>query len=211
VGVLLCLAALGCASVRAATPAATVTPAAPVVQTGVASWYGPGFHGKPTASGEPYDQRAMTAAHRTLPLGTRIRVTNLGNGRSAEFRINDRGPFVGDRILDVSRAGAEALAMVGPGTAEVRVEVLAAPVALSAIPTSLAFTVQAGSFSRADNAESLRQRLAPAYADARVEQVVVRGTTLYRVYVGRFETREAADEAARRLVRDGFSALVVER
>ena len=91
-------------------------------QEGKASWYGPGFHGKKTASGEPFDPHALTAAHRSLPLGTKAMVTNLGNGKTVEVRINDRGPHGGGRILDLSRAAARELAM--NGTASVRIEVL---------------------------------------------------------------------------------------
>ena len=94
-------------------------------QSGVASWYGPGFHGKKTASGEVYNMNALTAAHNTLPLNTLVRVTNLDNHKRVLVRVNDRGPFVGDRLIDLSRAAAEKLNMVGPGTAHVRVEVLA--------------------------------------------------------------------------------------
>ena len=94
------------------------------VQTGTASWYGPGFHGKRTSNGEIYDQNDMTAAHQTLPLGTRVAVTNLQNGRQVEVRINDRGPFVKDRAIDLSYAAARTLDMIGPGTAPVRIEVL---------------------------------------------------------------------------------------
>src|SRR5438105_931039 len=84
-------------------------------QTGVASWYGRQHHGKRTASGEPYDMNGLTAAHRTLPLGTRVRVTNLDNGRSVDVRINDRGPFAGNRLIDVSYAAARRLGAVGAG------------------------------------------------------------------------------------------------
>src|SRR5215470_1447945 len=108
------------------------TPTPPPVrngqQEGIASWYGPGFHGRRTANGEIYDQYELTAAHQSLPLGTRVMVTSLSNGRSVEVRINDRGPFVGGRIVDLSYAAASVLRMVGPGTAMVRVEVLDAPV-----------------------------------------------------------------------------------
>jgi rare lipoprotein A len=91
---------------------------------GTASWYGPGFHGKKTASGEIYDQTKLTAAHKTLPLGTKARVTNLDNGSAVEVEINDRGPFVGGRIIDLSRAAAGALGLVESGTAPVRVELI---------------------------------------------------------------------------------------
>ena len=91
---------------------------------GTASWYGPGFHGKKTASGEIYDQTKLTAAHKTLPLGTKARVTNLDNGKAVEVEINDRGPFVSGRIIDLSRAAARELGLVEKGTAPVKVEVI---------------------------------------------------------------------------------------
>ncbi len=94
-------------------------------ETGIASWYGDDFHGKRTANGEIYDQHTVSAAHRTLPLPSLVRVTNLENGRSMVVRVNDRGPFARGRIIDMSRRGAEALGFYGPGTAKVRVEVLA--------------------------------------------------------------------------------------
>lgn len=93
-------------------------------ETGLASWYGPGFHGKATANGEIYDMNALTAAHKTLPMPVRVRVTNLQNGRSIVLRINDRGPFVNGRIIDVSRRGAQLLGFDSPGTAPVRVQIL---------------------------------------------------------------------------------------
>lgn len=91
---------------------------------GFASWYGPGFAGRRTASGEVFDPTQLTAAHRTLPFGTQLRVTNLANGRSVVVRINDRGPFKPGRIIDLSRAAAEQLGMIGSGTAQVRLELL---------------------------------------------------------------------------------------
>ncbi|HSE88292.1 MAG TPA: septal ring lytic transglycosylase RlpA family protein [Candidatus Binatia bacterium] len=91
---------------------------------GIASWYGPGFHGKKTASGEIYDQNKLTAAHKTVPLGTKARVTNLENGSTVEVEINDRGPFVEGRIIDLSRAAARALGFVKLGTAPVQVELI---------------------------------------------------------------------------------------
>jgi rare lipoprotein A len=112
--------AAGCGLFRPAPP-----PIVGGVQVGVASWYGPGFDGNRTANGEIYDQYELTAAHPSLPLGTRAMVTNLDNGRAVEVRINDRGPFVGGRAIDLSYGAARALRMVGPGTARVRIEVLA--------------------------------------------------------------------------------------
>ena len=95
------------------------------VLSGVASWYGPGFHGRQTANGERYNMNDMTAAHKSLKFGTRVKVTNQTNGLSVVVRINDRGPYVGSRIIDLSKSAAQALDMIGPGTASVIVEVLA--------------------------------------------------------------------------------------
>ena len=96
------------------------------VLTGVASWYGPGFHGRTTANGEQYNMNDMTAAHKSLAFGTRVKVTNQTNGKSVVVRINDRGPYVGSRIIDLSKSAAQAIDMIGPGTAAVTVEILAA-------------------------------------------------------------------------------------
>jgi rare lipoprotein A len=114
------VAGSGCSLVRGPT----TPPVVGGVQVGVASWYGPGFHGRRTANGEVFDQNELTAAHQTLPHGTHVMVTNLDNDRSVEVRINDRGPFVGGRVIDLSYAAARAIRMVGPGTARVRLEVL---------------------------------------------------------------------------------------
>jgi rare lipoprotein A len=95
-----------------------------LVETGIASWYGPGFAGRPTASGEIFDPLAMTAAHPALPLGAEVVVVNLENGREARLRINDRGPFVGERVIDVSKAAAQKLGFYYTGLAEVRVELV---------------------------------------------------------------------------------------
>ena len=109
----------GCSVVRREPP-----PVVDGVQTGIASWYGPGFHGNRTANGEIYDQYELTAAHPSLPLGTRAMVTNLANGRAVEVRINDRGPFVDNRVIDLSYGAARVIGMVGPGVSPVRIEVL---------------------------------------------------------------------------------------
>src|SRR5437867_9843576 len=140
-GVVVSLVA-GCAPLRGRPPAPP--PIVDGVQVGVASWYGPGFHGNRTANGEIYDQYELTAAHPSLPLGTRVMVTNLENGRAVQVRVNDRGPFVDGRAIDLSYAAARTLGMVGPGTVRVRIEVLgpttlaaAAPaVAPAALPTA---------------------------------------------------------------------------
>jgi len=117
-GVLL-LTLVGCAGSRPGAVESDST-----VQHGKASYYSDSLQGRPTASGEPYDRAKLTAAHRTLPFGTRVLVTNLGNGESVELRINDRGPFVKGRIIDLSRRGAQALDMIQLGVIEVSVEVI---------------------------------------------------------------------------------------
>ena len=121
---------VGSPSASTPRPIPSAPPASGLVgwtQIGVASWYGEPFHGRRTASGEVYDMEGLTAAHQTLPFGTRVRVENLDNGVIITVRINDRGPFAKGRILDVSRRGARELGMVGPGTARVRITVLEGP------------------------------------------------------------------------------------
>jgi len=120
--VALALAAAGCAATKASRPAAA--PGTRIV--GFASWYGERHQGRATASGEVFDMNKLTAAHRTMPFGTRLRVTNLENGRSVVVRVNDRGPWVNDRVLDVSRAAARTLGMTGDGVTRIEIVVLAA-------------------------------------------------------------------------------------
>jgi rare lipoprotein A len=112
----------GCA--RPAREPQVGRPSRPYTQEGVASWYGKKFHGRRTASGERYDMHELTAAHRTLPFGTRVRVTNLDNGRKVVVRINDRGPFIKGRVIDLSYAAARQVGMVNAGVARVRLEVV---------------------------------------------------------------------------------------
>ncbi len=130
------------------------TPSGVYVEQGVASWYGIPFHGHRAADGEIFDMNTMVAAHRTLPFGSMVRVTNLSNGLSADVRIIDRGPFVGDRILDLAFAAAQSIDMVRPGTAMVRIELLSGP-----SPAGGEFTVQIGAFTDSANAQRLRDRL----------------------------------------------------
>lgn len=114
----------------------TAPPAPAGVQTGRASWYGTPHHGRKTASGEIYDMHQLTAAHRTLPLGTRVKVTNAANGRSVVVRINDRGPYIGGRIIDLSQAAAREIGAIGAGVFSVRLEVLEAAAVEPSLPAS---------------------------------------------------------------------------
>src|SRR2546427_10411712 len=154
--------AAGCALVRAPAPP-RITDG---VQVGVASWYGPGFHGNRTANGEIYDQYELTAAHPSLPLGSRVMVTNLENDRAVQVRINDRGPFVDGRAIDLSYAAARTIGMIGPGTGRVRIDVLGkappprfVPPLPRDLPTGV-YTVEVASLSDAGKAQHLRQVLA---------------------------------------------------
>ncbi|HEY7739245.1 MAG TPA: septal ring lytic transglycosylase RlpA family protein [Steroidobacteraceae bacterium] len=175
--------------------------AAGYVEQGVASWYGPDFHGKRTATGESYDMHAMTGAHPTLPLPTWVRVTNLQNGRSVDVRLNDRGPFAKNRVIDLSRAAAEQLGMIGSGTALVEVRSLAsgAPPAQTPAPAGQ-FYAQAGAFAEEDNARRLAGRLrAAGVAGVAVAEVRVDGRRLFRVRAGPVGSVEEFDRLTERL------------
>ncbi len=160
--------------------------AAGYVEQGIASWYGPDFHGGRTAIGETYDMNAMTGAHPTLPLPTWVRVTNLENGRSVVVRLNDRGPFAKDRIIDLSRAAAEQLDMIRKGTARVEVRSLASAGAAPATPAAgPAYYAQAGAFASRSNAEALAARLTAAgIAGVTVTESTADGRTVWRVRAG---------------------------
>jgi rare lipoprotein A len=177
------------------------------VELGTASWYGPGFDGNRTSSGEIYDQYDLTAAHQTLPLGTRVAVTNLLNGREVEVRVNDRGPFVKGRCIDLSYAAARALGAIGPGTIPVRIEVLGADgVQLAAVT----YTVQVGAFADRDNAVRLQRLLAKRFDGVYVAPLDGASGHYYRVRVGRFGRRDEAMALARAVVPLGLPAVIVE-
>lgn len=173
------------------------------VERGVASWYGPGFNRARTSDGESYDMYAMTAAHKTLPLPAYVRVTNLENGRSIEVRVNDRGPFVGNRIIDLSYTAAARLDMLRNGTAMVEVRGIdpAAPVSDPTAPMGAAATpaagtapvarvqqplfVQAGAFADPANAQRLVAKLRSAeHSKIFVRDDVIAGRKMYRVRIG---------------------------
>ncbi len=176
------------------------------VQTGIASWYGGEFHGKPTSSREVYDMNDLTAAHNTLPLGTYVAVTNLNNDRSVVVRINDRGPFVKNRVIDLSYAAARALDMIGPGTAPVRIEVLTD---ISPPQAALSFSVQTGSFINKVNAEAMSRELAREFPDVQVSTFETPQQVYYRVRVPA-KDRETAEAIARGLTDKGYAAVVFE-
>lgn len=174
------------------------------VEVGIASWYGHPYHGRAAASGEIYDMEELTAAHRTLAFGTLVRVRNLANGKSVDVRINDRGPFVDGRIIDLSRAAARRIEMIGPGTAKVRLEVLAVPAAA----TPELYAVQVGAFRDRRNAERLAERLRQRFGPVRLVRRDA-SPPMWRVLVGREADLGAAAGLAERLRGEFARAFVV--
>ncbi len=184
-------------------------------ERGVASWYGPNFHGRPTANGERFDMDAMTAAHKTLPLPTYAEVTNLRNGKRVVVRINDRGPFVDNRLIDLSRAAARALDMVGPGTTLVDVRVVPGPgggVMRPAPPAAAAqggarnFFVQVGAYGDSANAQRVAQTLTGnGFTNVSLERVQINGQPLHRVRVGPIASVDQFDQYIARLDALGFN------
>lgn len=197
----------GCSRAVMTTP--PVPPTAGAEQVGFASWYGSAHHGRRTASGEVFDMYQLTAAHRTLPFGTRLLVTNRDTSQSTEVRVNDRGPFVEGRILDVSYAAARQLGAVGPGVIPVRLRVVSLPGTEATAPdpgSRGGFTVQIGSFTSRVRAEALRETVG---GDAVISEATVAGEVLYRVRMGPYPDRPRARAAAQDLAARGFPAIIL--
>jgi rare lipoprotein A len=194
---------------------ALAPPASVLSQTGIASWYGPGFHGRSTASGMIYDQHELTAAHPTLPLGTRVMVTNLDHGKSVDVTITDRGPFAKGRIIDLSYEAARILGMIGPGTIPVRIDVIDTGARkISVIPAHLDYTLQAGSFVDLANAQKLKEQLTKSYPQMHEVSIVllyVKEMPYYRVQLGTFSDRYQAEQHAQELARKGFPMIIMEK
>ncbi len=192
------------------------------VEKGIASWYGKDFHGRKTSNGEIYDMYAMTAAHKTLPMNVHLRVTNLNNGRSTVVRINDRGPFVRERIVDLSFSAAKELDIIGPGTAPVQIEVLGyrdepkgsstphytRPASYEVGP----FMIQVGAFTVRENAQRLAADLKARYGSSAVVEGWVAGQRFYRVRVGLYPDMLKAEEALLHFEQNGYrSSFVVAK
>jgi rare lipoprotein A len=188
------------------TPRATTNPAAPLAtELGIASWYGYPFHGRAAANGEIYDMEKLTAAHRTLPFGTWVRVTNLTNNKTVDVRITDRGPFIAGRIIDLSHAAAQSIELIGPGVAQVRIDVISAP--QLEIAGSL-YSVQAGTFQDRNRAEHLREVFENEYGAARL--VFKDGKPVsWRLLVGVEDTMDGANLLARKIQAKIGSGFVV--
>lgn len=176
-------------------------------QRGIASWYGAPFHGRKTANGETYNMHARTAAHKILPLGTFVLVRSLDTGKETVVRINDRGPFVRGRIIDLSYRAAQELDMIGPGTANVAVIAMEKGLAEAehADFYSGDFTVQVGAFVIKSLAEKLRNELQADSEQVFMETVRRESETFYRVRVGRFTSLARAKAEAARLLESGYS------
>jgi rare lipoprotein A len=193
------------------------------VETGMASWYGGKFHGRKTASGEVYDKEKYTAAHRTLPLGTFVKVKRIdGRGDSVVVKVNDRGPFVDDRIIDLSKAAARQLMILDEGVAEVKVTALGEEIFRGRSGITLrprpdygsgSFSVQVGAFTVKENAQRLAMEMRRTHGTADVSLYDRGDKTFFRVRVGRFQTRDKAEKFRDQLIDNGgfYSAFVVAR
>ncbi len=179
-------------------PKPTFFPGYPIgfVERGTASWYGPGFHGNRTANGERYDMHQLTAAHRTLPLGSIAVVRSMSTGRQVTVRINDRGPFARGRVLDLSLAGANALMMTGTGTDEIELRVIGYQGRTAEMGI---LRVQVGSFSNQQNAQTLLERTKQLYSSGRIQVIDLPEGKRYRVQVGQFYREDQAEAAASRI------------
>jgi rare lipoprotein A len=198
----------GCAKKHPHTAAAPAPRAPQPIrsgETGLASWYGHPYHGRPAANGEIYDMEGFTAAHRTLPFGTWVRVVNLTNNKTVDVRVTDRGPFVENRIIDVSHAAAGAIGLIGPGVARVRLDILSVPAIASAQNW---YAVQAGAFHDQDRAERARAALEREYGSARLV-LHPSSPPMWRVLVGRAPSEAAANVMAQRIRQEEGSAFVV--
>jgi rare lipoprotein A len=185
-------------------------------EKGIASWYGKKFHGRKTANGETYNMYGLSAAHKTLPLGTWVRVKNLRNGATMDLRINDRGPFVRGRIIDLSYGAAKRLGVAGPGTAPVELFALGRPAPEAARQTddppayqpldyySGNFTFQVGAFLEQRNARRLRAKLDPIYKNAHITTLDTGQERFYQVRVGRCKTLEEARRYKEMLILNGY-------
>ncbi|MDD9302882.1 MAG: septal ring lytic transglycosylase RlpA family protein [Desulfobacter sp.] len=191
------------------------------VEKGTASWYGKKFHGRKTSNGETYNMYAMTAAHKTLPMNTWVRVENLNNGQQIQVRVNDRGPFVTGRIIDLSYSGAHKIGMVGPGTARVRVTALGratsyskkdhTPVAFKPVDYWKGnFTVQVGAFKVKTNAEAYRKKLSATYLNAHIVPYEDDRGQFYRVRIGKFSNLKDAVRFSDQLEGFGHTFAVAE-
>ena len=198
------------------TPSATYKPR-PGGEYVTASWYGSKFHGRPTASGERYNMFGLTAAHKTMKFGTKLRVTYPETGGSVVVTVNDRGPFIRGRDLDLSYGAAKAIGLEVKGVGRVRIEYIGRDMRyLKRIPfappkVSGILTIQVGSFAERSNASRLKRGLKIQYKNVDITNVFLQGEKYYRVRVGRFKDYESAYSVAEKLAGEGYRALITDR
>jgi rare lipoprotein A len=179
-------------------------------QTGLASWYGDKEHGNLAASGERFSKYDYTAAHKSLPFGTIVRVTNLENGKDVVVNINDRGPFIRGRIIDLSYSSAKSIDLVRTGVAKVKVEVISSPSRRNENYFKPIYTVQVGSFSSKVNAMGLKDELSSSITrDVRIESIDIKGDMYYRVRVGMYSSKSKAESMKKKLRDYGYSGKVI--
>jgi rare lipoprotein A len=197
----------GCFAQSSSVPPSPATVKPGYYLTGIASWYGPGFDGRRTSSGSIYHQDELSAASTLFPLGTQLMVTNLANGRSVDVVVNDHGPYIKNRDLDLSRRAALVLGIVKPGTARVRMDVLSAPPGGPLFGRR--YFVQVGSFSDPANARRVGERLARYYNDVRIIEATFEDNRYYRVRMGVFMDRASAEQRARSVYRIGLRPAII--
>jgi rare lipoprotein A len=182
-----------------------------------ASWYGPKFNGRPTASGERFDMHGLTAAHKTMKFGTELKVTNPENGRSVVVTVNDRGPFIRGRDLDLSYGAAKKIGLVKKGVGKVKIEYLGRNDRyMKRIPFmpsggSGLLTVQVGSFTEKSNAERLKRGLEADYENTHITTVLINGKKYYRVNIGKFTNYDRAYAIAEKLADEGYHAMILAK
>lgn len=204
--VVLLLIASSCGVIRRSSPP-ELSGSGRIIGSGIASWYGPNFHGKLTANGERYNMNDYTAAHKTLPFNTMVRVDNVENGKSVVVRINDRGPYIDNRIIDLSRKAAREIDMIGTGTTSVRLSVMREgdrPIDQQNISSSETFTIQLAAFESESEANTKSSEI----TNSRVEKVTVEGRTIFRVYYGTYSNPQKAKLDLDRLQNKGIEGFV---
>jgi rare lipoprotein A len=175
-------------------------------ESGIASWYGHPYHGRRAANGEVYDMEKLTAAHRTYPFETWVRVKNLSNDRTVDVRIQDRGPFIRGRIIDLSKAAAREIDLLGPGITKVKLTVIAAPRHIE--KQRELFAIQVGAFREQARAVALQDEMRQRFGTARIIERAG-AAPMYRVLVGEYETEEQAEVDAAQIRGGGAAGLVV--
>lgn len=178
----------------------------------IASWYGPDFHGRPTSSGEIFDMNAFTCAHRDYPFGTKLMVTNVSNNKTVSCLVNDRGPFVEGRDLDLSYAAAREIGLIGVGTCEVMIEYMGRDTSyikeVRYLSSTGPFTIQVGSFREFSNAIRLKTGLELRYSSVYITEAEIDGNRFYRVRIGKFQIRDEVHDLARILADEGYGIFI---